>query len=107
MSITVALDDLAEVLADRPLVYLVTTDGTGAKVVQVHPTMVDTLVHMEVGAGSLQRVATHPNVVLVAPPADADATSLTLLVDAVVHSTEEQALVVQPTAAVLHRRAAP
>jgi adenosylmethionine-8-amino-7-oxononanoate aminotransferase len=107
VSIAVALDDLAGVLADRPLVYLVTTDGTRAKVVQVHPHMVDALVHMEVGAGSLVRVATHPDVVLVAPPVTVDPGSLTLLIDAVVHAVEEQHLVLRPTSAVLHRRAAP
>jgi hypothetical protein len=105
VSIRVSLDDVGAELADRPLVYLVTTDGTQVKVAQVSPRVVGTQVHAVVGPGTLRNVADHPAVTLVAPPPIHDDQSFTLLVDGVVQRVDGSTVVIEAEAAVMHRQA--
>ena len=105
MSIPVALADLESALANRPLFYLASTDGTRVKVAQVTPLMIAGLVCVSVGAGTLRNVADHPTVVLVAPPPLHDEQAFTLLVDGLVDHIEGQRLAIKPHSAVMHRQA--
>lgn len=105
MSIPVPLDQLSAALADRPLVFLATTDGTRVKVVQVSPRVVGTAVHVDVGPGSLRNLAGHPDVTLVAPPRVHDAGSFTLLVDGRFDRAEADHVVIEAVSAVMHRQA--
>ena len=105
MSIRVPLDHVGAELADRPLVYLATTDGTQVKVAQVSPRVVGTQVHVVVGPGTLRNVADHPVVTLVAPPPVHGDQSFTLLVDGVVHRVDGTTVVIEAGAAVMHRQA--
>jgi hypothetical protein len=109
MSIAVALDEVAGLLAQRPIVYLVTTDGARSKVVQVHPEVADGHIYVGAGPGTLRQLGARPDVVLVAPPLPGDPEAFTLLVDGVAEvveagATAYQRVAIKPQAAVLHRR---
>lgn len=106
MSISVPLEELERVMADRPLAYLVTAGSTAIKVMQCHPQWVGTVMHLAVGAGSVRNLAGRSDLVMVFPPSPDDAEQFSLLVDGEADVVDESHVVVRPVSAVLHRRLA-
>ncbi|MCW2814770.1 MAG: pyridoxamine 5-phosphate oxidase-related, FMN-binding protein [Nocardioides sp.] len=103
MSVPVAIDRLAETLADFDAGFLLSTDGTRVKAVSVDPVHADGVLRVSApGRGSLANVAANPVVTLLFPPRQAPAMSL--LVDGTA-SVEGDDVVVTPTGAVLHKPA--
>jgi hypothetical protein len=104
MSVRVELTELADVTAQRPVALLATTDGTRVKVAQVFPHMVDGVVTVQVGPGSIRSVELRPDVVLIYPPIPGDPDGFTLLVDGQARVDASDRLVISATSAILHRR---
>lgn len=111
MSIPVRLADLGHAVARRRFAYVVTVTAEGAAhVLAATVTVREGVLRMDVGASTRRNVAERPAVTLVFPPVD-DASSgagdhedHTLLVDGR-GRTDGDALLVEPTWAVLHRPA--
>jgi general stress protein 26 len=103
MSIAVALDELADVLADRPWGYLVTVRDEGRAQTLAIPTVFDGgSLTATVGKGTAANLVARPNVTLVFPGTDGEAMSLIVDGDATVTGDRVE---VRPTWAVLHRPA--
>jgi hypothetical protein len=102
VSIAVALEDLADKLADYPWCYLVTTGEERAHVLAVRPTVVGTGLRCETGHSSRANVVRNPLVVLMFPPSQPD--GMSLLVDGE-GEVNGDGVLVTPTWAVLHRAA--
>ncbi len=101
MSIPVAVDRLAESLADFGPGYLLTTSEGRVKVVSVAPVLADGVVHVAgPGRGSLANVRANAAVTLLYPPLDAP--GMSLLVDGTA-AVEGDDVLVTPTGAVLHK----
>jgi hypothetical protein len=106
MSVRVDLDQLAEALADFTFAYLITVgDDYRAHTVAVDPVLNDGRLDVgTVGRGTARNVAAHPDVTIVWPPREPG--GYTLIVDGR-GQLADTALVIMPTSAVLHRKAAP
>ncbi|MCX6520711.1 MAG: pyridoxamine 5'-phosphate oxidase family protein [Actinobacteria bacterium] len=103
MSIAVALDDLAGVLADHPWGFLVTVRDDGRAQTLAIPTVFDGgSLTATVGKGTAANLVARPNVTLVFPGPDGEAMSLIVDGDATVTGDRVE---VRPTWAVLHRPA--
>lgn len=106
MSIGVSLEHLAETLAQFRFGYLLTTTDDGqARVVAAYVTVDGAqLVVADAGPRTRANAEARPSVTLLWPPTDPDGYSL--IVDGTA-SVREDAVVVVPTRAVLHRPAPP
>ena len=104
MSVKVDLDQLADKLADFSFAYLVSVgDDFRAHTVFVEPVFREGRLDVgAVGRHTRENTAQHPVVTLVWPPHEPGGYSL--IVDGHAHSTDE-ALTIEPTRAVLHRKA--
>lgn len=104
MSVKVDLDRLAEVLRDFPFGYLITVgDDYRAHTVAVEPVFTGgRLAIGAVGRHTRENATTHADVSIVWPPRSADGYSL--IVDGRAHASGDT-LTVEPTRAVLHRKA--
>ncbi|OBK70731.1 hypothetical protein [Mycobacterium sp. 1274761.0] len=104
MSVKVDLDRLADVLRDFTFGYLITVgDDFRAHTVAVEPVLTDG--HFEIGTvgkHTRENAASHRDVSILWPPRDPDGYSL--IVDGRAHSSDDT-LTVDPTRAVLHRKA--
>ena len=102
MSIAVAIEDLADKLAEYPWCYLVTSGEERPHLIAVKPSMVKTGLRCETGHSSRANVVRNPLVVLMFPPPQPDGLSLIVDGEAEVNG---DGVVVKPTWAVLHRSA--
>ena len=103
MSIPVEIPRLAEALADFPVGYLLTASADGeVKAVTVEPTLNDGALRCQPSKGSARNLAGNPRATLLFPPVVAR--GYTLLVDGTATASDE-AIVVTPQTAVLHRPA--
>ena len=106
MSIKVDLDQLAGALADFTFAYLITVgDDYRAHTVAVDPVLSEGALDVgPVGNSTRRNLAQHGDVTLVWPPSEPG--GYTLIVDGT-GRTEQDALTVMPSRAVLHRKALP
>jgi hypothetical protein len=106
MSVKVDLGELASALADFTFAYLITVgDDYRAHTVAVQPALSDGTLNVgSVGKTTQRNVGRHDGVTLVWPPSQPG--GYTLIVDGLGRPTDD-ALVVEPTRAVLHRPATP
>jgi hypothetical protein len=104
VSIDVALDDLARVIAGRgPLAYLVTVGAAGPRVVSASVEVDGVDLVMAAGRHSLANVADRPSVTLLWPPDEGDPAH-SLLVDGTARPDVDGTRIrVAPTSAILHR----
>lgn len=102
MSIAVALEDLAEKLAEYPWCYLVTSGEDRPHLLAVKPSLVKVGLRCETGHSSRANVVRNPLVVLMFPPPDPDGMSLIVDGEGEVNG---DGIVIRPTWAVLHRSA--
>lgn len=106
MSVQVDIDRLADELANFTFAYLVTVgDDYQAHTVAVEPVLADGVIDIgPVGGSTRRNVIAHSGVTLVWPPSEPGGYSL--IVDGEGHPGDD-ALIVLPSRAVLHRKAAP
>ncbi|RAV18013.1 pyridoxamine 5'-phosphate oxidase family protein [Mycolicibacterium sp. GF69] len=106
MTVKVALDQLADTMAGFPFAYLITVgDDYRAHTVAVEPALRDgTLDVGAIGRHTRANLAGHRDVTLIWPPREPG--GYTLIVDGIGTPTDD-ALTVEPTRAVLHRKATP
>ncbi|OBB07203.1 hypothetical protein A5662_09610 [Mycobacteriaceae bacterium 1482268.1] len=106
MSVKVDLDRLADVLGDFTVGYLITVgDDYRAHTVAVEPVLTDGRFDIgTVGRHTRENAASHGDVSILWPPRDSDGYSL--IVDGRAHPSGDT-LTVEPTRAVLHRKAKP
>jgi hypothetical protein len=106
MSVKVDLDQLAGALADYTFAYLITVgDDYRAHTVAVQPVLSDGVIDVgSIGNTTRSNVGRHDGVTLVWPPSQPG--GYTLIVDGRGRPTDD-ALIVEPTRAVLHRPATP
>lgn len=97
-----ALEDLADKLAEYPWCYLVTSGEDRPHLLAVKPSLVDTGLRCETGHSSRANVVRNPLVVLMFPPSESSGMSLIVDGSAEVNG---DGVVVTPTWAVLHRSA--
>lgn len=104
MSVKVDLDQLADALADFTFAYLITvTDDYRAHTVAVQPVLADGMLDVgAIGKTTRNNARTHPDVTVVWPPREPG--GYTLIIDGRAHPSGE-ALTIEPTRAVLHRKA--
>jgi hypothetical protein len=102
VSIAVALEELADKLAEYPWCYLVTTGEDRPHLLAVKPSVVEAGLRCETGHSSRANVVRNPLVVLMFPPQEPD--GLSLIVDGTA-AVNGDGVVVTPTWAVLHRSA--
>jgi len=98
----VALEELADKLAEYPWCYLVTSGEDRPHLLAVKPALVKAGLRCETGHSSRANVVRNPLVVLMFPPHDTD--GLSLIVDGTAEVNGD-GVVVTPTWAVLHRSA--
>jgi hypothetical protein len=105
MSVKVDLDRLADVLGDFTFAYLITVgDDYRARTVAVEPVLTDGRLDIgTVGKHTRENAANHRDVTIVWPPRDPDGYSL--IVDGRARPSDDSVLTVEPTRAVLHRKA--
>ena len=106
MSVKVDLDELADALTDFAFAYLITVgDDYRPHAVAVHPVLSDGEFRVSsIGNSTRRNLSAHPAATLVWPPREPG--GYTLIVDGRGDVTDE-ALVLTPDRAVLHRPAAP
>ena len=106
MSVKVDLDRLADVLADFDFAYLITVgDDYRAHTVAVDPVFGEGRLDVgTVGRHTRENTARHGDVTIVWPPGEPG--GYTLIMDGRAHQADE-ALSIEPTRAVLHRKATP
>jgi hypothetical protein len=106
MSVKVDLDQLADALADFTFAYLVTVDDDyHAHTVAAQPMLVDGVIDVgPIGGGTRRNLTRRDGVTLVWPPNQPG--GYTLIVDGTGELTDTS-LLVMPSRAVLHRKAAP
>ena len=97
-----ALEELADKLAEYPWCYLVTSGEDRPHLLAVKPSLVKAGLRCETGHSSRANVVRNPLVVLMFPPHDTD--GLSLIVDGTAEVNGD-GVVVTPTWAVLHRSA--
>jgi hypothetical protein len=104
MSVKVDLDRLSDVLADYAFGYLITVgDDYRAHTVAVQPVLTDGRLDVgTAGRHTRENATSHSDVSVLFPPRDADGYSL--IVDGRAHPSGD-ALTIEPTRAVLHRKA--
>ncbi|MGE2719523.1 pyridoxamine 5'-phosphate oxidase family protein [Mycolicibacterium celeriflavum] len=104
MSVKVDLDRLADVLADFGFAYLISVgDDYRAHTVAVDPIFSDGRLDVgTVGRHTRENTARHGDVTIVWPPSEPGGYSL--IVDGRAHQADES-LSIEPTRAVLHRKA--
>ena len=104
MSVKVDLDQLAGALADFTFAYLITVgDDYRAHTVAVQPVLVDGLLDVgAIGKSTRGNAGAHPDVTVVWPPRQPG--GYTLIVDGRAQASDDT-LTVEPTRAVLHRKA--
>lgn len=102
MSIAVALEELADKLAEYPWCYLVTSGEERPHLLAVKPSIVESGLRCETGHSSRANVVRNPLVVMMFPPSQPD--GLSLIVDGE-GEVNGDGVVVKPTWAVLHRSA--
>jgi hypothetical protein len=102
VSIAVALEELADKLAEYPWCYLVTSGEDRPHLLAVKPALVEAGLRCETGHSSRANVVRNPLVVLMFPPHDTG--GLSLIVDGTAEVNGD-GVVVTPTWAVLHRSA--
>ena len=104
MSIPVAVDRLAETLADFDAGYLLTTADGRVKAVSAAPAHADGTLRVSTpGRGSIANVSVNPVVTLLFPPRGA---GFSLLVDGTARVDGDDVVVV-PESAVLHKPVTP
>jgi hypothetical protein len=104
MSIPVAVDRLAETLADFDAGYLLTSGDDRVKAVSAQPQLASGVLRVErPGRGSIANAAANPTVTLLYPPRSAP--GMSLLVDGTA-TVDGDDVVITPTSAVLHKPAA-
>ena len=97
-----ALEDLADKLAEYPWCYLVTSGEDRPHLLAVKPSPVEAGLRCETGHSSRANVVRNPLVVLMFPPPEPG--GLSLIVDGAAEVNGD-GVVVTPTWAVLHRSA--
>ena len=97
-----ALEELADKLAEFPWCYLVTTGEDRPHLLAVKPSLVETGLRCETGHSSRANVVRNPLVVLMFPPPDSG--GMSLIVDGTAEVNGD-GVVITPTWAVLHRAA--
>ena len=97
-----AIEELADKLAEYPWCYLVTTGEDRPHLLAVKPSLVEAGLRCETGHSSRANVVRNPLVVLMFPPPDTGGMSLIVDGSAEVNG---DGVVVTPTWAVLHRAA--
>ena len=97
-----ALEELADKLAEFPWCYLVTTGEDRPHLLAVKPSLVKTGLRCETGHSSRANVVRNPLVVLMFPPPDSG--GMSLIVDGTAEVNGD-GVVITPTWAVLHRAA--
>ena len=97
-----ALEELADKLAEYPWCYLVTSGEDRPHLLAVKPSLVEAGLRCETGHSSRANVVRNPLVVLMFPPQDTD--GMSLIVDGAAEVNGD-GVVVTPTWAVLHRSA--
>ena len=97
-----ALEELADKLAEYPWCYLVTTGEDRPHLLAVKPSLVEAGLRCETGHSSRANVVRNPLVVLMFPPQDTG--GMSLIVDGTAEVNGD-GVVVTPTWAVLHRPA--
>ena len=103
MSVTVAIEDLAEQLVERPWGYLLTVGpDLRTHLVAVPADLRDGRFHVSAGRSTTANAAERPEVTMVFPPASGEGYSL--VVDGIAHVHDDR-VEVEPSAAVLHRPA--
>jgi hypothetical protein len=102
VSIAVALEELADKLAEYPWCYLVTSGEDRPHLLAVKPSLVKAGLRCETGHSSRANVVRNPLVVLMFPPPESGGLSLIVDGEAEVNG---DGVVVTPTWAVLHRSA--
>jgi hypothetical protein len=102
VSIAVALEELADKLAEYPWCYLVTSGEDRPHLLAVKPSLVKAGLRCETGHSSRANVVRNPLVVLMFPPPDTG--GMSLIVDGTAEVNGD-GVVVTPTWAVLHRPA--
>jgi hypothetical protein len=102
VSIAVALEELADKLAEYPWCYLVTSGEERPHLLAVKPSIVESGLRCETGHSSRANVVRNPLVVMMFPPSQPD--GLSLIVDGE-GEVNGDGVVVKPTWAVLHRSA--
>jgi hypothetical protein len=102
VSIAVAIEDLADKLAEYPWCYLVTSGDERPHLLAVKPSAVKAGLRCETGHSSRANVVRNPLVVLMFPPSTPD--GLSLIVDGE-GEVNGDGVVIKPTWAVLHRSA--
>lgn len=106
MSVKVDLDRLADVLSDYAFGYLITVgDDYRAHTVAVEPVLTDGRLDIgTVGRHTRENAANHSEVSILWPPREPGGYSL--IVDGRAHPSDDSTLTIEPTRAVLHRKAA-
>jgi hypothetical protein len=102
VSIAVALEELADKLAEYPWCYLVTGGEDRPHLLAVKPSQVEAGLRCETGHSSRANVVRNPLVVMMFPPPDTG--GMSLIVDGTAEVNGD-GVVVTPTWAVLHRPA--
>ncbi|MEY2521667.1 MAG: hypothetical protein QOJ66_232 [Ilumatobacteraceae bacterium] len=97
-----ALEELADKLAEYPWCYLVTSGEDRPHLLAVKPSLVEAGLRCETGHSSRANVVRNPLVVLMFPPPDSG--GMSLIVDGTAEVNGD-GVVVTPTWAVLHRSA--
>ena len=97
-----ALEELADKLAEYPWCYLVTSGEDRPHLLAVKPSQVEAGLRCETGHSSRANVVRNPLVVLMFPPPDTG--GMSLIVDGTAEVNGD-GVVVTPTWAVLHRSA--